>query len=176
MRNVFQLSEADTRRAIEHIGRYPRVFMKGRVKRLSNWSSPTSFFVRHLASGQYDRVAALHGVRRALLTAALGLSIVVLLAAIPGLLSAWRGPPAADVLVCTLLYALLPALLVGMSRHRMFVEPVLIVLAAGFLGRPTRLRWNRSSLAAVALGWLVLGFLWYLAAPEVLGVAEVVWG
>ena len=62
MRNVFQLSEADTRRAIEHIGRYPRVFMKGRVKRLSNWSSPTSFFVRHLASGQYDRVAALHGV------------------------------------------------------------------------------------------------------------------
>jgi len=176
VRNVVQLSDEDTRLAIEHIGRYPLVFLRGRVKRLSNWSSPTSFFVRHLAGGQYEGVASNRGARRVLLAAALGLSIAVLLAAIPGILSALRGPPAGDVLVCTLLYALLPALLVGMSRHRMFVEPVLIVLAAGFLARPTRLRWTRSSLGAVALGWLALGFLWYLAAPEVLGVAEVVWG
>ena len=114
--------------------------------------------------------------RRLLLCGALLLSMLVLASAVPGAVTALRGPPARAILLLPLIYALGTALLVGMSRHRMAIEPVLIVLAAGFLSRlrigdlPGRER------RAVFLGWGFLLFLWYLAAPEVTAAARSIWG
>ena len=68
-------------------------------------------------------------------------------------------------------------MLVGMSRHRMAIEPVLIVAAAGFLSRLGRPRGvSKLALTSIVTGLAVLGFLWLLAAREVMAVAGSVWG
>ena len=175
-RNVVELSHVETLRALNHARLYPGVFLAGRVKQLSNWVSPTSFFVRHLGMERYPGLAKHPIARRLLLCGALLLSMLVLTSAVPGAVTALRGPPARAILLLPLIYALGTALLVGMSRHRMAIEPVLIVLAAGFLSRlrigdlPGRER------RAVFLGWGFLLFLWYLAAPEVTAAARSIWG
>ena len=112
-----------------------------------------------------------------------GLTLMVLvgcpfaiLGAIPGLLWAMRGSADGAVLRWTVLYACIPAMLVGMSRHRIGIEPVLIVAAAGFfsrLGRPRDVKLLPGAL--VVLGWGLLAFLWLLAAREVTAVAALVW-
>lgn len=175
--NTVDQSRANVRRAMNYIQEYPGFFAAARIKRLSNWASPTSFFVRHNALGRYKGILAATGVRRVLLIGALLLPMLVLFAAIPGLIWTLRGSTGRGVLRWTVLYALLPAMLAGMSRYRIAIEPVLIVAAGGFLSRLGRVRGvSVLSASGIALGWLVLGFLWLLAAREVLAVASVVWG
>lgn len=174
--NAVDQSRANVRRAMQYIREYPGYFSAARIKRLSNWISPTSFFVRHSALGRYEGFLAATVPRRALLLGALLLPMLVLFTAIPGLIWTLRGSNGRGVLRWTVLYALLPAMLAGMSRYRIVIEPVLIIAAGGFLSRLGRVR-SVSALSAsgIALAWLVLGFLWLLAAREVLAVAGVVW-
>ena len=175
--NTVDQSHANVRKAIEFIRQYPRYFALLRVKRLSNWASPTSFFVRHNALGRYDGILASVGVRRALLIGALALPMTVLISAIPGLIWSLRRSPGATMLRCTALYALIPALLVGMSRHRAAVEPLLIIAAAGFLsriGRPNGV--SKLAAAGTVIAWAALGFLWLLAGRELLVIAGAIWG
>ena len=174
--NTVDQSKANVAKAIAFIKEYPQYFALARVKRLSNWASPTSFFVRHNALGRYDGLPARTAFRRLLLVAALALPMLVLIGAIPGLLWTMRGSADGAVLRWTVLYAFIPAMLVGMSRHRIAIEPVLIVAAAGFfsrLGRPRNLKLLPGAL--VVLGWGLLAFLWLLAAREVTAVAALVW-
>ena len=106
------------------------------------------------------------------------LRVLVLVAAVPGLVLALRSGAGGFVVPITLLYALSLGLLVGMSRHRMIIEPLLIALGSGFLARPSALRdrGRGRGLGLAAGGWALLGGLWYLAAPEVLAAAQRVWG
>lgn len=174
--NVIEQSERNARKALEFIQTHPGYFAAVRVKRLSNWISPTSFFVRHNGLGRYEGLLAQTALRRPLLVAALALPMLVLIGAIPGLIWAMRGSAGGAVLRCTVLYACIPAMLVGMTRHRIAIEPVLIVAAAGFfsrMGRPRNV--NVLPMALIVLGWGLLAFLWVLAAREVTAVAALVW-
>lgn len=174
--NVIEQSKRNARKALEFIQTYPGHFAAVRLKRLSNWISPTSFFVRHNGLGRYEGLLAKTALRRPLLVAALALPMLVLFGAIPGLLWAMRGSAGGAVLRWTVLYACIPAMLVGMTRHRIAIEPLLIVAAAGFfsrLGRPRNMKLLPGAL--IVLGWALLAFLWLLAAREVAAVAALVW-
>ena len=103
-------------------------------------------------------------------------AMTVLISAIPGLIWSLRKSPGAAMLRCTALYALIPALLVGMSRHRAAVEPVLIIAAAGFLSRVGRPKGvSKLAAASIMIAWAALGFLWLLAGHELLVIAGGIW-
>ena len=114
--------------------------LRTRIKKLADWATPLSFFVRHYAWERYHGVLATPAVRRPLIVAALAMPILVLAGAIPGFWGCLRGSDAHVVLGWTLLYWVpAMALINGMSRYRVGLEPLLIVLAAGFLsGAATR--------------------------------------
>lgn len=156
---------------------HPGFALRSRIVKVANWVSPTSFFVRHYGLERYHGLLDAAAVRRVLVLAALGLSAVVIAAAIPGLLLCLQSHAGRMVLVPVLLYFLAVAGPVqGASRYRVPIEPLLIVLAAGFLageGRPWRGR--RAACRAVAAGLLLLVGLWSLTARQTLELVRIVW-
>lgn len=161
---------AGIRFALDH----PGFILRTRVKRVADYLSPTSFFIRHYALGKYEGVPAMDGVRRPLLVAAILLPLLVLAGSVPGFFRLLRR---GDGWILALLPAALflsAGLLVGASRFRMPVVPILILLASGALaGGGERLR--RTDRAAVFLGWAALLFFWAVNAAEVRALLGRVW-
>ena len=103
-------------------------------------------------------------------------TVTVLALSIPGFVFSLRQPVGRTLLGWLFLYCLATALLVGMSRHRMVIEPFLLVLAAGFIsgaGRPWRPR--GLAVGSVAAGWVVLGLLWCVNHAEIASFLNRVW-
>lgn len=174
--NVIDRSAEDVQRGLRYAGDHPGFALRTRIKKLADWVTPLSFFVRHYALGRYHDVLASPAVRRPLLAAALVLPMVVLASAIPGFWRSMRSSRAATVLAFTLIYFVpTTALINGMSRYRIALEPLLIVLAAGFLAGATWRGWRRPAMVLSAVGWTALGFLWWVNAPEVLALVRSAW-
>jgi 4-amino-4-deoxy-L-arabinose transferase-like glycosyltransferase len=174
--NVIDRSAEDVRRGLQYAGDHPAFAARTRIKKLADWATPLSFFVRHYALDRYHGVLASPAVRRPLLTAALLLPLLVLAAAIPGFWGSLRTSGAWPVLAFTLLYFIpTTALVNGMSRYRTPIEPLLIVLAAGFLSGAAWRSWSRPAMVVSILGCAALAFLWWLNAPEVLALVQNAW-
>jgi len=175
-RNAVQLSRAETARAWRHARRHPGLFLRGRIKQLSNWVTPTSFFVRHMGMGRYVGLQPGGWLQRALLVTALLVPSLVLILGVRGLVRLVRArAPGTEVVLAALALAVALALLVGMSRHRAAWEPLLIVLAAGGLLRGP-VSAERGPSRVVLLGWALLGGLWFIGAPELVAAVHAVWG
>jgi hypothetical protein len=144
---------------------------------VADWIAPMSFFLRHYGLERYHGALSRPGVRRPLFVAALLLPILVLAGSIPGLLWALRDPAARALSIWILVYFVAAAApLQGMSRYRLAIEPLLIVLASGFavgFGRPW---WRRKAAStAVLAGWTVLAVLWWTDWREVAEYVKIIW-
>jgi hypothetical protein len=181
--NVIDRSAEDVRRGLSFAAQHPSFTARTRLKKLADWATPLSFFVRHYALGRYHGILAAPAIRRPLLVAALLLPMVVLAGAIPGFWGASRTSRAGSIVAYTLIYFVpTTALVNGLSRYRIAIEPLLIVLAAGFLSSlarairlPPRAGAGGGFWLLTILGWLVLAFLWWLNAPEILALVRSAW-
>jgi hypothetical protein len=174
--NVIDQSAENVRRGLTYAREHPRYALTTRIKKLADWATPWSFFLRHYALGRYHGVLMDAGVRRLLIVSALVLPILVLLLAIPGFLQFLRSSGGRAVIGWTFLYfAPTTALINGMSRYRISIEPLLIVLAAGIIGGGLRAGRRSGWAVACVIGWLMLGTLWAVNAAEVTALLREIW-
>ncbi|HUU82893.1 MAG TPA: glycosyltransferase family 39 protein [Phycisphaerae bacterium] len=174
--NMCDESTANVKLAMGLTMEHPWWFARSRIKRLANWLAPWSFFVRHHGLGRYHGLLNEAPVRDVLVVLCLLQTAAIIALSVPGFLLSLRQPMGRALLGWLLLYGLATALLVGMSRHRMVVEPFLIVLSAGFVtgaGRPWRGR--RLAVGVVAAYWIVLVLLWSINQPEMSTFLDRVW-
>lgn len=175
-RNIIDRSRENAQLAVDFAREFPGYFARGRVKRLADWLTPTSFFVRHFGLQLYDGLLDRPALRRMLIVVALLESMLVLAGAAAAVALCLPRSPAAAIIGWTLLYALGPALLVGTSRYRVSFEPILIVLAAAFIAgchRPWTSR--KPALMAWMLGWVALAAAWTLSGGAVSEFIEAIW-
>jgi len=172
--NIIDRSSENVRRAWEFAANHASFVLRSRIKRLADWVTPTSFFVRHFVLEMYrDQGVNAPGVRRLLIVASISATVLVLIGAIPGLFWA-LSDRMARIVICSTLIAFMAAIpLVAMSRYRLPVEPLLIVLTAGFLAGENRGSWRRPKAAAlVVTGWFLLGSLWLVNWVEIGAVLQ----
>jgi 4-amino-4-deoxy-L-arabinose transferase-like glycosyltransferase len=158
---------------------HPAEFLRTRLKKVADFVAPLSFFIRHQALGRYPGPLGAPALRRPLVLWALLCPLAALLAGIWG--GSTRLAPGAPRRLIGLisLYFLATTALVSMSRFRLPLIPLAIVLGAGLLtARPAtqpeipRASLRRARLAA-AIGTVLLLFLWWVDLPEVLAVLEI---
>ncbi len=113
--------------ALEH----PGWTLRTRLKRVADFVTPLSFPVRHAALGLYDGSALGRAPLRhvTVLWAVCGATLVLALAGL-GLARGLRAAAGWAVFLPTLVYVAASALLLSMSRVRLPIEPLLLVLAA----------------------------------------------
>jgi len=174
--NVVDQSADNVRRGLAFARRHPGFVLRSRLKKLADWATPLSFFVRHYAWQRYHGALTDPVIRRPLLVIAIALPMLILASAWPGLTGLRDPGGARSLLIWTLAYFLAAtALINGMSRYRTCIEPVLIVLAAGFLSGAARPWGHRPGLLGCIGGWVVLAGLWGINLPEVLAVLKLIW-
>jgi 4-amino-4-deoxy-L-arabinose transferase-like glycosyltransferase len=174
--NIIDRSSDNVRRGREYALDHPGYMIRTRIKRLADWATPTSFYVRHYAVDRYQGFLARPIVRRTLVTSALLLPLLVLLGAVGGISLRLPSSDLRGLLFWTLLYfSLAGALIAGMSRYRASIEPLLILLAAAFFLPGERRPRPRGAMAICVVGWILLLFLWSLNAAEVWTVARSIW-
>jgi hypothetical protein len=181
--NVIDRSADDVGRGLRFAAQHPGFAARTRLKKLADWATPLSFFVRHYALQRYHGALAGPAVRRPLLLAALLLPMLVLAGALPGFWGALRTSRAGTILAYTLIYFIpTTALVNGMSRYRIAIEPLLLVLSAGGLSAlarriplPVREGAGGGFWILTIVGWLVLALLWWLNAPEILALVRSAW-
>ena len=148
--------------SVEH----PGWFARTRLKKWSDLVTPFSFFARHQALGHYAPESGLGGAwRRPLVIWSLLSSVVALIGAALGGATSLGAGHGRSLLAVTIGYVLSAALLVSMSRFRVPIEPLLLVLCAGFLAHGPA---HRSAPRLAAGGVAVLGLvgLWWISWPE----------
>lgn len=165
--NVVRNDAINFKAGVAFILEDPAAFAKGRVKRIADFFSPHSFFVRHLAMARHERIQSL-SARRVLAACAILLSLFTMASATLGIGRLSVRAPAGTVFVTSVLYfALLVGALGGLTRYRVPIEPILIVLAALAWGGAGGIRasWKGAPLPARAalVGLLVL---WAVNARE----------
>jgi hypothetical protein len=155
---------------------HPGWLLRSRVKKLADLFAPSSFFVRHAALGHYDQSPLAGPLLRALVIWALVCPLLVLPLGLAGLVATLRDRAGRWLLGAVLLYFTATGLIVAMSRFRLPMVPLLIVLAAGLLanGVDERARTGRTAAVVTALAAL-LAFLWWVDLPEVLALLELAW-
>jgi hypothetical protein len=165
-----------TRRGIEYGLAHPEWLLRSRIKKLADLFAPLSFFVRHVALGRYDDSALRWLSLRALIVWAVACPLLVLPLGFAGLFAALRDRAARWLFGAVLAYFVCTGLLVSMSRFRIPMMPLLIVLAGGLLaeGVPAPAR-NRATASKVAAVVAVLAFLWWVDLPEVLALLRLAW-
>jgi hypothetical protein len=167
--NVIDRSRQNLARAMEFVSRHTGFYLRSRLKRLADWVTPLSFFDRHYRMNRYRGALNASLPRRVLVTLSVATTMVVLAGGLPGVLWTLAAPRHRLVLGVVVLAFLATVLVVSMSRYRVPVEPLLLVLTAGFLADPSRRPpWRSARSAGVAAGWIVLGLAWALNAEEVL--------
>ncbi|MHC4943523.1 MAG: ArnT family glycosyltransferase [Planctomycetota bacterium] len=173
--NIIDQSSENVRRGLAHCLDHPGFALRTRIKLLADWATPMSFFVRHYGLERYQGNLNGSVVRKFLIAAGLLLPMLVLAAAIGGAVFRLRGSTG-GLLGWTLLYfASTGSLIAGMSRYRISIEPLLIMLAAAFLARIGR-RWGQRKRFILFLSGLALLIaLWCVNAPEILAAIAPVW-
>ena len=82
--NVIDRLAENTRRGRAYALQHPGFTARTRLKKLADWATPLSFFVRHYALERYHGSLAEPAVRRVLIVGAVVLPLLVLAGAIPG--------------------------------------------------------------------------------------------
>jgi len=169
--NIIDRSAENAARGLQFARERPMYMLRTRVKKLADWATPLSFFIRHCAMDIYGGALSKGGLRRLLIIAALIMPMLVMGGAIPGFFWALQVPGARTLVGWSLLYFVpVTALINGMSRYRIVIEPLLIVLAAGFVVRLARVLRGREKvafpIAACGGAWLVLVLLWLINVEE----------
>ncbi len=145
--NVIDRATDNVSRGLAFARQNPGFVFRSRFKRLADWSSPMSFFLRHYGLERYHGLLDQVWVRRSLIMVAVIVPVVVLAGAIPGLFLSVADPSTRWFLISILLFFVLAgAMLNASTRYRIAIEPLLIVCAAGFFsgaGYP----WRGRSLA-----------------------------
>lgn len=160
--NVLDAQSRNVERGLRYALEHPGFAARTRVQKLADWATPLSFFVRHHAMGLYHGALDRPIVRRPMLLVAILVPLLLLLGAAPGFAGV-RVPGARTFLAWTLLYFVaVTALVNGISRYRIVVEPWLLVLTAGFLSELSArsARIPRSAKVAGAVSAAVLAGLW----------------
>ncbi len=158
----------DFKRAMSFVIHHPGFYLRFRVKRLADWVTPLSFFDRHYRMNLYHGALNRPWIRRILVSLSVAATMVVLAGAFPGLL--WTLAPSSRrvVIEAVILTFLSTVMVVSMSRYRVPVEPLMLVLTAGFVTDLSRRPpWRSARFIAVLTGWIVLALLWALNAGEV---------
>jgi len=155
---------------------HPGWFVRSRIKKLADFAVPTSFFVRHQGLERYG--GGLLGrplVRRGLTVLSIGMSALVMLLGLASLWSTVEDRSGRWLLTTVTLYFVSTASIVAMSRFRIPLVPLLIVLSAGLLtGHVRGNSPRRRRIALLAAGGL-LSFLWWVDLPELVGVLGMAW-
>ena len=176
IKNTIDRSEVHVERGLAYARENPGWFVRSRVKKLADLVAPNSFFLRHLNLGLYEdagSVFARPGIRQVLVLWALLAPILVLLLSPLGLFAVLRDRRSQLALAAPIAYFIATSLLVSMSRFRLPMVPLLIVLAAGALAGD-RSGWGRPrALVPLSLTWLVLAFLWWVDLPEMLSILSI---
>jgi hypothetical protein len=145
--------------------------------RLAEFLNPTSFLIRHLRRGYYERgLDGVRGplpsvVREGIIVLSVASTVALCFLAVLGLFS-MPATPLRSFLVVVIVYALaFHALSVGMSRYRLVLMPFLAIAAGSFaadpraslraLGRPRRAVPAAATLLGLAIIWsLHIGKIW----------------
>lgn len=168
--NTIDRSSESSAAARDFVRAHPGYYLRSRIKKLADWVTPLSFFVRHQRNGMYPGSFGRWPIRipfvlwSLLATAGvLALGTVGLFASLP------RGAPQWTVLAVVATF-LASVAVVSMSRYRVQVEPFLIVSAAGLVSAGWPPRGLARTLGLVALGLLIV--LWLLNAAEIAAVLK----
>lgn len=167
--NLIDRSSENALRGLEFVARHPGYYLRTRVKKLADWASPYSFFIRHFRNRVYTSPLTDDGIRQPLVLFSLASSALVLASAVPGLLWSLADRTRRRPFILAILALLAPVCITSMSRFRAPIEPLLIVLASGFLTGANR-PWLKSRFTAfsVYVGWLLLAALWAINSHEIL--------
>lgn len=165
--NVVDRNRENLQRGLSYAKEHPGWFLRSRIRKLADWCTPLSFFVRHHARHTYSGTLALPRAKRAMLALAVATTVLLLVFSIPGFWLSLENPTARWLLGVTVGYFLATGLLVSMSRFRLPAEPILLVLAAGFLADPGIFRRApRHRVNLCWMFWIGLLFLWLIAFPD----------
>ena len=174
--NVIDRSKQNLRRGLGFAFDHPGFFARTRVKNVADWSSPMSFYLRHIGLERYRGVLDLDPIRRLLIGLALLLPLAVLAGTIPGLMSIDERATRWLLIAVIALSFLSGALVNGSTRYRIAIEPLLILLAAGFYSRPSKLlEVDVGERTVIVFGCLVLVALWALNLREVSTFVGMIW-
>ncbi|MBU0755758.1 MAG: glycosyltransferase family 39 protein [Planctomycetes bacterium] len=174
--NIIDQSAENVQQGIQYSLDHPGYTLRTRIKKLADWTTPLPFFVRHYILEKYQGVLNDPLVRKVLIVTALLLPMLVLAGALGGIFFCLRGVAAGPLLICTLLYfSVAGSLIIGMSRYRICIEPLLIMLAAAFLCGNRR-PWRQKMPAVLCgSGWVLLIALWCVNAAEVWTTVQIIW-
>ena len=145
---------------------HPGFFLRSRIKKLADWFTPLNFYHRHHRLQIYEGSITLPWIRRPLAFGSIALTCLVLIGGIGGLFLRVPNGARRWTLLAVIVTFLSGALVVSMSRYRVPVEPLLIVLCAGFFSRAAQSPTARSRRLAF-LGWGLLAALWAINAREI---------
>jgi hypothetical protein len=174
--NIINQSSENVERGVRFALEHPGFALRTRIKKLADWVTPASFFLRSYGLGVYHGSLGDPLMRKLLIAVALILPLLVLAASVGGMGYGLHGAPGRGLVLWTLVYfALTSSLIVSMSRYRINIEPLLIMLCAAFLtgaGRPWR---PRKAAVFCLIGWVVLAALWIVNAAEVRELVKNIW-
>lgn len=155
---------------------HPAWTLRTRLKKWSELVTPLSFFTRHQAMAMYPEGGVVAGALRGpLVFLALAVSTLTMLLGAAGYFLTLRRGPCRAVFTVLIGYVVLTSLLVAMSRFRVPLEPVLIVMTAGLLAHGPQGR-SRSRVVGLAVTLLVLTGLWWISWPETVAAAQMALG
>jgi 4-amino-4-deoxy-L-arabinose transferase-like glycosyltransferase len=175
--NVIDRASDNVSRGLAFSRQNPGFVLRSRLKRLADWSSPMSFFLRHYGLERYHGGLDHVWVRRFLIGIAVMVPVLVLVGAIPGLFLSVRDPSTRWFLIGVLAFFVLAGgMLNASTRYRIAVEPLLIVCAAGFYsGAGLPWRGKSSGMLGALFGSAFLLTLWALNWREVLAYLSLIW-
>ena len=153
---------------------HPLDFARTRIKKLADFVAPLSFFLRHQALDRYPGPLGGPALRRPLVIWALLCPLAALLAGLWGGITVLSPGPPRRLFALVALYFLATSTLVSMSRFRLPLMPLALVLGAGLIWghRPAAHSPSARRRAAALVATALLLFLWWVDLPEVLAVLE----
>ncbi len=163
MGNVVERSRKSTATALRFARENLPFVLRSRVKQIADFVSPVSFFVRHFALEKYGGILSAPVVTRSLVYLAVLMTISVTALSTAGFFRIPSHPTRMVLAVVIVYFLAVIAPLGGLSRYRIPIEPLLILLAGGALSRATisnslpPVRWGpvAAILAALLLLWAI---------------------
>ncbi len=148
---------------------HPGFFVRSRIKKVADWFTPLNFFHRHHRLEVYSGSIASPWVRRALAFTSVAQTCVVLVAGLGGLFLGVANGRRRWTLLAYCATFLAGAAVVSMSRYRLPIEPLLIVLGAGWIaGRDGAPAPSPASRRLAWAAWAALGAAWLINLREIL--------
>jgi len=174
--NVVDRNKENFKRGLEYSWNHKGYFLKTRIKKLADWVTPLSFFIRHIKRNVYHDFLSWVLVKRTLIVISLGSTIAILLLSIAGYHLVLEDKGVKIIIGCLITFFVLTSLLVSMSRYRLPVEPILIVLSGGFLEKIASNSLKRPRSLYYFFGnFIALFLLWIINLPEIITEIFTAW-